>query len=222
VVLDLCCQRSHVATVLPTLSQISALASVLIIDIVLAGDNAIVVALAAASLPPAQRRRVILYGIAAATVLRILFALVTMRLLEIIGLTFAGGLLLLWVASKFYRELRHGTRVAPAAETGEAEPGGRRKSTAQAMIQIVLADLSMSFDNVMAVAGVARSQSDPWILIVGLIGSVALMGVASNYLARLLGRYGWIAWLGLGIVTVVALRMIWDGSFEIVHQTEVL
>lgn len=204
---------------LPTLSQVSALVSVLIIDIVLAGDNAIVVALAAAGLPPEQRRRVILYGIAAATVLRILFAVVTMRLLEIIGLTFAGGLLLLWVSWKFYRELRHGHAAEPQTEAA-APP--RRKSTTQAMLQIVLADLSMSFDNVMAVAGVARSQSDPWILIIGLVGSVALMGVASNYLARLLGRFGWIAWVGLGIVTFVALRMIWDGSFEIAQQTDML
>jgi YjbE family integral membrane protein len=204
---------------LPSLSQVSALVSVLIIDIVLAGDNAIVVALAAAGLPPEQRRRVILYGIAAATVLRILFAVVTMRLLEIIGLTFAGGLLLMWVSWKFYRELRHGP--AAGSQTDAAAPP-RRKSTMQALLQIVLADLSMSFDNVMAVAGVARSQSEPWILIIGLVASVALMGVASNYLARLLGRYNWIAWVGLGIVTFVALRMIWDGSFEIAHQTDIL
>lgn len=204
---------------LPSLSQLSALVSVLIIDIVLAGDNAIVVALAAAGLPAEQRRRVILYGIAAATVLRILFALVTMRLLEIIGLTFAGGLLLLWVSWKFYRELRHGHHLGNNDDPASAPP---RKSTLQALMQIVLADLSMSFDNVMAVAGVARFQSDPWILVVGLIGSVALMGVASNYLARLLNRYGWIAWVGLGIVTFVALRMIWDGSFEIAQQTDML
>jgi YjbE family integral membrane protein len=204
---------------LPSLSQLSALASVLIIDIVLAGDNAIIVALAAAGLPPAQRRRVIVDGIAAATVLRIVFALVTMRLLEIIGLTLAGGLLLLWVSWKFYREL---CRPQPeAAENGDGAPA-RGKSTGQAMLQIVLADLSMSFDNVMAVAGVARVQSDPWILIIGLVASVALMGIASNYLARLLARYGWIAWIGLGIVTFVALRMIWDGSFEIAHQTDIL
>jgi YjbE family integral membrane protein len=192
---------------------------VLIIDIVLAGDNAIIVALAAATLPPEQRRRVIIYGIAAATVLRILFALVTMRLLEVIGLTFAGGLLLLWVSWKFYRELRHSAAAVPQAEGAAPQ---RRKSTRQALLQIVLADLSMSFDNVMAVAGVARSQSDPWILVVGLVASVALMGVASNFLAQLLNRYGWIAWLGLGIVTFVALRMIWDGSFEIAHQTNAL
>jgi len=204
--------------VLPTLSQVSALASVLIIDIVLAGDNAIVVALAAAGLPPEQRRRVILYGIAAATVLRIGFAVVTMRLLEVIGLTLAGGLLLLWVSWKFYRELRQGRADAP--EIDGAPP--RCKSTTQAMLQIVLADLSMSFDNVMAVAGVARSQSSPWILIIGLVASVALMGVASNYLARLLNRYGWIAWVGLGIVTFVALRMVWDGWFQIAQQTSTL
>ena len=203
---------------LPSLSQLSALASVPIIDIMLAGDNAIVVAIAAARLPPQQRRRVIVYGIAAATVLRIGFAMVTMRLLEIIGLTLAGGLLLLWVCWKFYRELRHGN----AAEADPDAAASRCPSTAQALLQIVIADLSMSFDNVMAVAGVARFQSDRWILVVGLLGSVALMGVASNYLARLLSRYGWIAWVGLGIITFVALRMIWDGSFEIAHQTDML
>ena len=208
------------AAVLPTLSQLSALASVLIIDIVLAGDNAVVVALAAAGLAAEQRRRVIVYGIAAATVLRIGFAVITMRLLEIIGLTLAGGLLLLWVSWKFYRELRHAPALATVPESGAAPPP--RKSTGQALLQIVLADLSMSFDNVIAVAGIARTQTEPWVLIIGLVASVALMGIASNYLARLLERYGWIAWIGLGIVTFVALRMIWDGSFEIAHHTDIL
>jgi YjbE family integral membrane protein len=205
--------------VVPSLSQLSALVSVLIIDIVLAGDNAIVVALAAAGLPAEQRRRVILYGIAAATVLRIAFAVVTMRLLEIIGLTLAGGVLLLWVSWKFYRELCSARPTAPDTEGKEIR---RCKSTGQALLQIVLADLSMSLDNVIAVAGVARSQASPWILIIGLVGSVALMGVASNYLARLLNRYGWIAWVGLGIITFVALRMVWDGSFQIAEQTRTL
>lgn len=206
------------------LNQASALVSVVIIDIVLAGDNAIVVGMAAAGLPPERRRRVIAAGIAAATVLRIAFAAVTMHLLAIIGLTFAGGVLLLWVAWKMYRELRDARlAAAPAAAEGRAAPPRRRdKTTAQAMCQIVLADLSMSFDNVIAVAGVARTQSEPWVLIVGLVLSVALMGVASTYIARLLERLFWLSWVGLGIVTFVALRMIWDGSAQLFQQSAAL
>ncbi|MGE5269006.1 MAG: YjbE family putative metal transport protein [Thiohalocapsa sp.] len=199
------------------LNQASALVSVVIIDVVLAGDNAIVVGMAAAGLPAAQRRRVIAAGIAAATVLRILFAALTMHLLAVIGLTLAGGLLLLWVAWKMYRELRE---AAPVAGCGGMTSARRRpKSALQAMCQIVLADLSMSFDNVIAVAGVARTQSEPWILVIGLILSVALMGVASTYIARLLERVFWISWVGLGIVAFVALRMIWDGSEQIMQQS---
>jgi YjbE family integral membrane protein len=192
----------------------SALLSVVIIDIVLAGDNAIIVAMAAAGLPPAQRRRVIVAGIAVATVLRIAFAAVTMQLLEIIGLTLAGGLLLLWVAWKMFRELR--ATQHEAADTAAHIPVRRGKTTGQALFQIVLADLSMSLDNVIAIAGVARAQSEPWVLVVGLVLSVALMGIASNYIARLLERWFWLAWLGLGIVTFVALRLIWEGSTQIV------
>jgi YjbE family integral membrane protein len=220
--------RAYVASVLVYLNQASALLSVVIIDIVLAGDNAIVVGMAAAGLPAARRRRVIAAGIAAATVLRILFAVLTMQLLGIIGLIFAGGVLLLWVAWKMYRELRAAQRVvAPAPADGQPDgqpPPPRRppKTTAQAMCQIVLADLSMSLDNVLAVAGVARTQSEPWVLVVGLVLSVALMGIASNYIARLLDRMFWISWVGLGIVAFVALRMIWDGSAEILHHSAAL
>lgn len=205
------------------LTDLSALVSVVIIDIVLAGDNAIVVGMAAAGLPPQARRRVIVAGIAAATVLRILFASVTIHLLEIIGLTLAGGLLLLWVSWKMYRELREANLVAePATADGRPPPPQRRdKSMGQAMLQIVLADLSMSFDNVIAVAGVAH-QSATWILVVGLVLSVALMGVASTYIARLLERHFWISWVGLGIITFVALRMIWDGSAQILHRSAAL
>lgn len=196
------------------LSQASALASVVIIDIVLAGDNAIVVGMAAAALPEDRRRRAIVSGIAAATVLRILFAVLAMRLLEVIGLRLAGGILLLWVAWKLYRELRHaGPRRPEGAHTA---PG---KTVQQAVTQIVVADLSMSLDNVIAVAGVARTQSEPWVLVAGLVLSVALMGVASNFIARLLARYPWIAWIGLAIITFVALRMIWGGSTEIISDT---
>jgi YjbE family integral membrane protein len=205
--------------VLFTLDQASALLSVVIIDVVLAGDNAIVVGMAAAGLPPERRSRVIAVGIAAATVLRILFALVALELLRsIIGMTLAGGLLLLWVASKMYREIRD-ARLAPvhATASGALVPSDRRreKTQAQAMMQIVVADLSMSLDNVLAVAGVARDH--PYVLFVGLALSVALMGVASTYIARLLDRLFWLSWVGLGIVTFIALRMIWDGSTQILQ-----
>jgi YjbE family integral membrane protein len=213
--------------VLPDFSTLSALVSVVIIDIVLAGDNAIVVAMAAAGLSPHARRRVIVVGIAAATVLRIVFAGLTMHLLEIIGLSLAGGLLLLWVSWKMYRELREAHIVAEPVGAGcttrvsPPQPQRRDKSTGRAMLQIVLADLSMSLDNVIAVAGVAH-QSQPWILVVGLVLSVALMGVASTYIARLLERFFWISWVGLGIVTFVALRMIWAGSEQIISKSAAL
>ena len=203
------------------LNQASALLSVLIIDIVLAGDNAIVVGMAAAGLPAQRRRRVIAAGIGAATVLRILFAFVAVELLQtVIGVTLAGGLLLLWVAWKMQREI--------SAAHPVAEPGGgagtrhrpREKTQAQALLQIVLADLSMSLDNVLAVAGVARDH--PFVLVVGLVLSVALMGVASTYVARLLDRAFWLSWVGLGIITLVALRMIWDGSSQILHKSAAL
>ena len=207
------------------LNEASALLSVVIIDVVLAGDNAIVVAMAAAGLPAARRRRVIALGILAATVLRILFAFVALELLNsIIGLTVAGGLLLLWVAWKMYREIRAARPIVVHAHApiagGAPLPTGREKTTTQAMTQIVVADLSMSLDNVLAVAGVAHDQ--PVVLIVGLVLSIALMGVASTYIARLLDRLFWLAWVGLGIITFVALRMIWEGSAQILHQTAAL
>jgi YjbE family integral membrane protein len=199
---------------LPSLNQLTALASVIIIDVVLAGDNAIVVGMAAAGMAPERRRRVILLGIGTATVLRIAFAAIALELLEIIGLTLAGGLLLLWVTWKLFRELRHAqhTRKAAADPDAAVLPA---KSTRQAVTQIVVADLSMSLDNVLAVAGVARTQAEPWVLFLGLILSVALMGVASSLIARLLARYPWLAWFGLAIIAVVALRMIWAGSGEV-------
>lgn len=198
---------------LPTLNQISALISVVIIDVVLAGDNAIVVGLAAAALPPEQRRRAILAGIVAATVLRIAFAGIALELLEIIGLGLAGGLLLLWVAWKLYRELRHNQGIGAAHAHG-ATPV-KEKTLSQAVMQIVIADLSMSLDNVLAVAGVARTQSEPWVLFLGLGLSVALMGVASSLIARLLARHFWLSWVGLAIITIVAVRMIWIGGDEV-------
>jgi YjbE family integral membrane protein len=206
--------RAYVAGVLFTVNEASALVSVVIIDIVLAGDNAIVVGMAAAGLPVDRRRRVIALGIAAATALRILFAFVAVEVLRsVIGMTLAGGLLLLWVAWKMYREIREADPViAAAGDTGPA-PRRREKTQARALGQIVVADLSMSLDNVLAVAGIARDH--PYVLALGLVLSVALMGVASTYVAKLLDRVFWISWIGLGIVTFVALRMIWEGSAQL-------
>jgi YjbE family integral membrane protein len=204
--------------VLPSLNQISALVSVVIIDVVLAGDNAIVVGMAAAALPAERRRRAIWFGIGAATLLRILFAAIVLQLLAIIGLALAGGVLLLWVAWKLFRELRE-ARAARRAPAATSRRGSRRQKTmTQAVTQIVLADVSMSLDNVLAVAGVARTQAEPWVLFLGLILSVALMGVASSLIARLLARHFWLSWVGLGIIALVALRMIWAGGGEVLGR----
>ena len=204
--------------------ELVALGQVIMIDLVLAGDNAIVVGMAAAGLPKEQRGKVILIGIAAATVLRIMFALVTTQLLLIIGLTLAGGLLLLWVCWKFWRELVHQRRerlrqAAKArreltkderrelAEPEEALPGAApAKTMRQAIVQIVIADVSMSLDNVLAVAGAARDHT--WVLIIGLVLSVGLMGAAATIIANLLKRFHWIAYVGLAIILWVAVDMI--------------
>jgi YjbE family integral membrane protein len=207
-----------VARVLIEVNQLGALLSVVIIDVVLAGDNAVVVGMAASGLPVEQRRRVILFGIAIATALRILFAYFAAQLLVIIGLTLTGGILLLWVSWKTYREIRATPTNGPLLSgREECPPPVRKKSAAQALGRIVLADVSMSLDNVLAVAGTARNHF--WVLAFGLVLSVALMGIASNYIARLLERYFWISWVGLAIITFVALRMIWDGSTEVIQQT---
>ena len=178
----------------------TALAQVVLIDITLAGDNAVVVGLAVAGLPPTQRRIAILLGVGGATVIRIGFGLMALKLLQILGLLLAGGLLLLWVAWRMFRELRRKHR------TGTASP---HKTLLQAMIQIILADVSMSLDNVLAVAGAAADT--PWVLVTGLLLSVALMGLAANLLARVIERQRWIAWAGLLVVVFVALKMIWEG-----------
>ena len=187
-----------------------ALAQVVMIDLVLAGDNAIIVGALAAGLPPAQRRKVILIGILAALVMRIAFALIVSQLLQIIGLILAGGLLLLWVAWKMYRELRQ-TRIVPEANEPVADGTGisPSKSFAAAAFSVAVADVSMSLDNVLAVAVAAREH--PGVLIVGLILSVALMGVAANIIARYIERYRWIAWIGLAVIVWVAGNMIVDG-----------
>ncbi len=191
----------------PTMmEQLSALLQVLLIDITLAGDNAVVIGLAVNGLSPSQRRPAIILGIAGATVLRIAFGAVTVQLLEIVGLMLAGGILLLWVCWKMYRDLVAGSH---AHEAAAAQP----KSLRQAMLQIILADLSMSLDNVLAVAG--ASSGHTWVLVVGLGISVVLMGVAANMIAGLLERHRWVAWLGLLLVLYVAGTMIWDGGHEV-------
>jgi len=195
--------------------SLTALFQVVAIDVALAGDNAIVVGMAAAGLPAAHRKRAILIGIVAAAALRILFASFTMQLLEIVGLLLAGGLLVLWVAWKLWRELsgqaeEERIEIHHSVDEAEAESG---KTFGQAVWQIVVADVSMSLDNVLAVAGAARHHE--WVLVIGLALSVALMGLAANVVASLLNRYRWIAYLGLLIILYVALRMIWDGANEV-------
>jgi YjbE family integral membrane protein len=197
------------------LEELWALASVMVIDLVLAGDNALVVGMAASGLGSSQRRRAIVWGIVIATVLRIAFAGAALHLLAIIGLTLAGGILLLWVAWKLFREIYAMRRSQSAHGVTVELPN---KTLFQACLQIALADISMSLDNVLAVAGAARGSFA--ILATGLIVSVALMGVASEYIARLLARYPWISWVGLAIVTFVALRMIYDGSMEVATHTQ--
>ena len=194
-----------------TPEAIAALFEVLAIDIVLAGDNAIVVGALAAGLPADQRRRVILIGVIAALVLRIIFALLVSQLLQIVGLVLAGGLLLLWVAWRMFPELRHGNNPGSAEVEGDEDSGVRpAKSFAAAAWGVALADVSMSLDNVLAVAGAAREH--PWVLVFGLVLSVLLMGVAANYIARYIERYRWIAWVGLLVIVWVALKMIWEGA----------
>jgi YjbE family integral membrane protein len=187
---------------------------VLMIDIMLAGDNAIVVGALAAGLPADQRRKVILIGIIAALVLRIAFALVVTQLMQIVGLTFAGGLLLLWVAWKMWRELKHSGQSGGSPEVEGDEDSGLKpaKSFAAAAWAVAVADVSMSLDNVLAVAGAAREH--PGILIIGLLLAVALMGVAANILAKYIERYRWIAWLGLVILVWVAGKMVYEGFVD--------
>lgn len=207
-----------------TAAGFAALMQVIAIDLVLAGDNAVVIGLAAAGLPKEQRSRAILVGIIAATVLRIVFALFTTKLLAITGLLFAGGLLLLWVSWKMWRELRagHEAEAVVAQEAlaeadlnadGKVAGGAPRKSFREAATQIVIADVSMSLDNVLAVAGAARDH--PTVLIIGLALSIALMGVAATFIAQLLNKHRWIAYVGLAIILYVALDMMWRGWQEL-------
>lgn len=195
-----------------TTAAVAAFFEILFIDIVLAGDNAIVVGALAAGLPVEQRRRVIMIGVAAALVLRIGFALVVSQLLQVVGLVLAGGILLLWVAWRLYREIRHEDESAGSEEIAGDEHSGVKpaRSLAGAAWGVALADVSMSLDNVLAVAGAAREH--PYVLVFGLILSVLLMGAAANIIARTIDRYRWIAWVGLSVILWVALRMIYEGA----------
>ena len=214
-----------------SIAELSALFQVIFVDLVLAGDNAIVVGMVASGLPAADRRRVILLGIVAATVMRIAFAVVTVQLMTVIGLVLAGGLLLLWVCWKLWRDIeerRKQTRAAKAVAELTAEQGLHensdtpttstidsvpRKNMRQAVVQIVIADLSMSLDNVLAVAGIAREHT--WILVTGLVFSVAFMGLAAAYIAGLLERHHWIAYIGLAVIFYVAVEMIAAGAQDV-------
>jgi YjbE family integral membrane protein len=201
-----------------------ALMQVIGIDLVLAGDNAIVIGLAAAGLPAEQRKKAILVGIGAATIMRIGFALITTQLLAIVGLLLAGGILLLWVCWKMWQELRagaheHDTEAVEALANADLDKDGAiaddapRKTFRQAATQIVVADVSMSLDNVLAVAGAAKDH--PTVLIIGLALSIAMMGLAASYIANLLNKYRWIAYVGLLIILYVALKMMWEGWHEV-------
>ena len=202
-----------------TSDHLTALFQVIMIDLVLAGDNAIVIGLAAAGLPEVQRRKAILIGILAATLLRIGFASVTVQLLQIIGLLLAGGILLLWVCWKMWRELQSQHHqptmqsLSAASAIDASVAGHRQKTLGQAVWQITLADVSMSLDNVLAVAGAAREH--PVILIFGLGLSIALMGFAASFIARLLEKHRWIAYVGLLIILYVAFDMCYRGALEV-------
>lgn len=206
-----------------TAEVLTALLQVIMIDLVLAGDNAIVIGLAAAGLPKEQRNKAILIGIVAATFLRIIFAAATTQLLQIVGLLLAGGVLLLWVCWKMWRELRtnhddetQGQEALHGADIdkdGAVAGGAPRKTLRQAAIQIIIADVSMSLDNVLAVAGAARDH--PEVLVFGLILSIALMGLAATFIARLLHKHRWIAYVGLAVILYVAVEMIYRGAVEV-------
>jgi YjbE family integral membrane protein len=204
---------------------LTALLQVVLIDLVLAGDNAIVIGLAAAGLPEAQRGKAILIGIVAATMLRILFAGLTTQILQIVGLLFAGGILLLWVCWKMWRELRASSAEpikameAGGAVAGTNPEGKPRKTLVQATSQIIVADVSMSLDNVLAVAGAAREH--PVVLIFGLILSVAMMGAAASFISRLLQNHRWIAYAGLIVILYVAVEMTYRGTLDIMKVASI-
>ncbi len=187
-----------------------ALGQVLMIDIVLAGDNAVVIGLAAARVPAALRKKVILWGLVAAVGLRVVLAIIAVSLMQVIGLRLAGGILLLWVCWRFWRDIRSGAHGVHCGTALAADASLRR-----AILQIVLADVSMSLDNVLAVAGAAVGHLD--VLVIGLLLSVALMGTAANFIATLLERYRWISYIGLAIVVYVAVTMVWHGGYQVMN-----
>lgn len=205
-------------------AELSAFFQVILVDLVLAGDNAIVIAMAVASFPARQRAQLLMIGIVAATLVRVLFAIATVHLMQIVGLMLAGGLLLLWVCWKLWRELEsvRTMQLSPAgiypgsAAAGQAPP---TKTVGKAITQIVVADISMSLDNVLAVAGIARDHT--WVLVFGLTLSIAFMGFCATVLARWLQRYHWIAYVGLITILYVAVSMIWDGSMEVVRGAQI-
>lgn len=208
-----------------TPETLSTLFQVVMMDLVLAGDNAVVIGLAASGLPSEQRNKAILVGIIVATVLRIIFATVASQMLQIIGLLLAGGILLLWVCWKMWRELHNGNAsemdFSDTAEDQDTPSGGNtgRKTFAQAAWQIVIADVSMSLDNVLAVAGAAREHLA--VLVFGLILSIALMGLAASFIARVLQKHRWIAYIGLAIILYVALEMVYRGTLEVLAYLNV-
>jgi YjbE family integral membrane protein len=210
--------------------ELTALAQVVFIDIVLAGDNAIVVGMAAAGVDARIRRKVIFLGITGAVLLRIAFAVAATQLLQIVGLTLAGGILLLWVCWKMFREIRasheevasavSATEMAMASDVCDVSPVRQGKTFGQAIVQIIVADLSMSLDNVLAVAGAAREH--PWVLVFGLALSIALMGLAASFIANLLQKHRWIAYVGLAVILYVALEMIYRGTNEVLPHVSAL
>jgi YjbE family integral membrane protein len=196
-----------------TATSLTALLQVIAIDLVLAGDNAIVIGLAAAGVPAEQRRKAILIGIIAATVLRILFAVLTVQLLAIVGLRLIGGLMLAWVCWNMWSELRRANQSQAANGISAPAAPVKQKTLLQAAMQIVIADVSMSLDNVLAVAGAAQEHIE--VLVIGLVISIALMGLAANYVAKILNRYRWISYIGLAVIVYVAGNMLYHGLIEV-------
>jgi YjbE family integral membrane protein len=193
--------------------QLISLSQIILIDLVLAGDNAIVVGMAAARVPTHLRAKVILWGVAGAVVLRILFAVMATQLLTIVGLTLAGGILLLWVCWKMYREIQPAEPVPALAIPGGTVDTAAGLSFGGALMQIVIADVSMSLDNVLAVAGAAKG--DIWVLAIGLVIAVGFMGLMSAYIAKLLAQHPWISWIGLLVILYVAIEMVWSGGHQV-------
>ena len=194
--------------------ELTAFLQIIVIDIVMSGDNAIIIGMAAAGLPPELRKKAIFWGIIGATVLRIFFAVIVVQLLSIIGIKVIGGLLLLWVCWRMWQEIRAGATVEDIErEAEENAKKGPPKTLRTAMVNIVVADATMSLDNVLAVAGAARDHLE--MLIFGLVLSIALMALTANYIAKLLEKHTWLGYLGLAIIAYVAIQMIWQGSGEV-------